>query len=62
MKVQVVKGFAVRDLSGRMMYPVIGDIIDISVSDAKHLESRGSVIILEEEIEAEKPKPKRKVL
>jgi hypothetical protein len=45
-----------------MMYPVIGDIIDISVSDAKHLESRGSVIILEEEIEAEKPKPKRKVL
>lgn len=62
MKVQVVKGFAVRDLSGRMVYPVIGDIIDIAVSDAKHLEARGSVIILEEEIEAEKPKPKRKVL
>ena len=56
MKVQVLKGFTVRDLSGRMIYPVIGDIIDIAPSDAKSLEARGSVIILEVE---EEPKPKK---
>ena len=55
MKVQVIKGFTVRDLSGRMIYPVIGDVIDIAPSDAKSLEARGSVIILE----VEEPKPKK---
>lgn len=56
MKVQVLKGFAVRDLTGRMIYPIIGDVIDIAPSDAKSLEARGSVIILEVE---EEPKPKK---
>lgn len=31
-----------------MVYPVIGDILDLHDADAKSLEARGSVIILSE--------------
>ena len=62
MKVQVIKGFACRDTSGRMVHPVIGDIIDLPEGDAKRLAERGSVVIIEEVKEPE-PKPaKKKVL
>jgi len=46
MQVQVIKGFVCRDKSGRMVYPVIGDIVELTDADAKSLEARGSVIIL----------------
>ena len=46
MQVQVIKGFVCRDKSGRMVYPVIGDIVELTDVDAKSLEARGSVIIL----------------
>lgn len=62
MKVQVVKGFACRDTAGRMVYPLIGDVIDLPDGDAKRLAERGSVVIIEEVKEPE-PKPaKKKVL
>ena len=60
MKVQVVKGFAVRDTSGRMVYAIIGDIVDISPADAKSLEKRGSVVILEDTPPPPAPKPAKK--
>jgi hypothetical protein len=61
MKVQVIKGFAVRDINGRMVFPNIGDIIDISIADAKSLEKRGSVIVLDvEEPPPPTPKPTKK--
>jgi hypothetical protein len=60
MKVQVIKGFAVRDINGRMVFPNIGDIIDISPADAKSLEKRGSVVILIEESAPPTPKPTKK--
>lgn len=61
MKVQVIKGFACRDIHGRMVYPVIGDIIELPDGDAKRLAERGSVALIEEP-KAE-PKPaKKKVL
>jgi hypothetical protein len=59
MKVQVIKGFAVRDINGRMVFPNIGDIIDISPADAKSLEKRGSVVILED-TPPPTPKPTKK--
>lgn len=54
MKVQVINGFTCRDSAGRMIYPLIGDIVDIPDADAKRLAERGSVVI----IEAPKPEPK----
>lgn len=59
MKVQVIKGFVVRDTSGHMVYAIIGDIVDISPADAKSLEKRGSVVILEE-TPPPAPKPAKK--
>lgn len=48
MKVQVIKGFATRDTTGRMIYPTIGDVIDLPASDAQRLAQRGSVLIIDE--------------
>ena len=62
MKVQVIKGFACRDTSGRMVHPVIGDIIDLPPTDAKRLAERGSVVIIEEVKEPEAKPTKKKVL
>ena len=62
MKVQVTKGFACRDSSGRMVHPVIGDIIDLPQVDALRLAERGSVVIIEEVKEPESKPAKKKVL
>lgn len=59
MKVQVLRGFAVRDSAGRMVYPIIGDIIDIPAGDAQRLAERGSVLIIEEPEPA--PPPTKRV-
>ena len=61
MKVQVTSGFTCRDVNGRMIYPVIGEIVDLPPADAKRLAERGSVVIIEEPKPEVKP-AKKKVL